>query len=260
MLDFPISDKWKKRTYTVPGFSLTSSATPKIDPYTVQFDKTSWTIITALTGFGSLGAWDTLITKNGVSYSNDFMRNASLFGSTDFPHFLPRPIAVEPGATFAFNFLNKVVGANVLNLGLHGIAVYDAPDAVRKVLSTLSDGSQANGMMEYYAYVVRRQYAANERFTMALQIDGDYDFAALDLVGYSDGNFQYRIAQGNANGDAWDDGMVPKGVLFGSALHPFPLHARFVPAAGTLSVDAQDLSVAPNFVELALEGLKYRVK
>jgi len=260
MLDFPISEKWKKRTYTVPGFALTSSATPKVDPYTVQFDKTSWTIITSLSGTGSLGAWSTLITKNGVSYMNDFMRNASLWGTPDFPHFLARPIAVEPGATFSFNFLNHFAGPNVLNLALNGIAVYDTNDAVRKELQRLSDGSQATGMLEYYAYVLRRQFAAAERFTMSLQVDGDYDFAALDITGYSDGAFQYRIAQGNANGDAWDDTLIPKGIMFGRAEHPFPLHARFIPAAGTLSVDTQDLSGAPNFVEIALEGLKYRVK
>lgn len=113
-----------------------------------------------------------------------------------------------------------------------------------------------------HSYVYQVVLAANQMLRDQQQpIDTDADFVlrAIQLTSFT-GVFAVRFS--DSQGYYLSNGMLRSAIfLVGTVPVPFPLFPELVfPAGGRVGIDIEDLSAAPNTVEIVFRGVKrYRL-
>lgn len=120
-------------------------------------------------------------------------------------------------------------------------------------------GEYPNGFVDVdHSYVYRVTLAANQMLRDQQQpIDTDADFVlrAIQLTSNT-GVFAVRFS--DSQGYYLSNGLLRSAIfLVGTVPVPFPLFPELVfPSGGRIGIDIQDLSAAPNTVELTFRGVK----
>lgn len=120
-------------------------------------------------------------------------------------------------------------------------------------------GEYPNGFVDVdHSYVYQVTLAANQMLRDQQQpIDTDADFVlrAIQLTSNT-GVFAVRFS--DSQGYYLSNGLLRSAIfLVGTVPVPFPLFPELVfPSGGRIGIDIQDLSAAPNTVELTFRGVK----
>jgi hypothetical protein len=124
-------------------------------------------------------------------------------------------------------------------------------------------GDYPNGYVDVdFTYVYNIALTANQFLrdqVLALSTDADFVWRAL-ISSSSTGVYAVRFS--DSQGYYLSNGMIPNAnFLYGTVPIPYPIFPEIVlPAGGRIGIDIQDLSAAPNAVEITFRGVKrYRL-
>ena len=124
-------------------------------------------------------------------------------------------------------------------------------------------GDYPNGYYDVdFTYVYNVALTANQFLrdqVLALATDADFVWRAL-ICPVNTGVFAVRFS--DSQGFYLSNGMIPNAnFLYGTVPVPYPIFPEIVlPAGGRVGIDIQDLSGAPNAIEISFRGVKrYRL-
>jgi hypothetical protein len=246
---YPATESWRHYTYTSPVVFTAASETTSPQ---LSLDGLSWFLCLALYAtFG--GTFTTLLRKNSKSYMNNPVNNANLWGTRELPHWLPQPILMPPSEAFYLDLVNGATAPNTIQLAFLGIRVYDRT-AGESLLRRTADGRTLANPQEYYAYATNKVLTASQRTPVSFQTNAGGDFIARNLIATSTGVFQTRITDSGGDRGYWDDNLVNKANLWGTASYPGEIHPARIKSNATVTYDVKDTSVAGNTLQLVMEG------
>jgi hypothetical protein len=249
MRRYPATDSWLHYTYSSP---ITFTAAGEKSSPQLSLDGMSWFLCLALYATFS-GTWTTLLRKNSKSYSNNPINNVNLWGTRQLPHWLPQPILMPPSEAFYIDAVNGTTAANALQLSFLGIKVYHQGDGAA-LLRKMADGRLLAAPQEFYAYASDKTLSASQRTPVSFQTNAGGDFIARNLIANSTGQFQARISDSGGTRGFWDDNLLNRDNLFGTAQYPGEIHPRRIKSNATVTYDVKDTSIAANTVQIVVEG------
>lgn len=196
-------------------------------------------------------------TGSGILLSDSPIYNVNMWGTAQRPAILIDPLVLAPSSDIKFALVNQNAGANAVQLILEGYKHYDLKNP--PVMKSQSLLKPFQGSIKWFDYSADVSLAANAFTSIPIKIQSDSNFILRKYIGKSTGNFSLRLSD-TASGSQWSDNLIQRDNFLGTAQYPAILHkSRWVRKNSTIQVELQDLSGAPNTIQVVLEGAKQYV-
>ena len=221
----------------------------------IELDGETHFFITSITYEATVNDFRVTFKKNSDAYSNLPVHALNVLGTGVLPFYLNRPIILAPRTPFFIEVSNGATAINTIRFTVGGVKVGNPEDAER-YSRKLTGHDLAPRQIEFFQYVLNGTYAANERRPSAMSILGDRDFVAESLTENSTGDWQGSLQTMGVSRGQWHDALIRKSMWTGTAQYPYILQPRMLMRNSKLIADIQDLSGAPNVIQIAFNGFK----